>query len=58
MTQSAVADVVDYFDVDVARDVPLVVGHLPSSDYKYKSGKIDLRDPDAMADFVKGMWRP
>ena len=54
MTQSAVADVVEYFDVDVNKDVPLIVAHQPANDYKYKSKKIDIRSREAIQNFVTG----
>jgi thiol-disulfide isomerase/thioredoxin len=55
MTQNAVADVMDYFAIDVDKDVPLIAAHQPSSDFKYKSKRLDLTDSAAMLDFVSGV---
>lgn len=55
MAQSAVADVVEYFDIDVNKDVPMIVAHQPVSDLKYKSKKIDIKSKESMQEFVAGM---
>ena len=41
MVNAGVPDVVEYFSVDVAADLPLVVAHDPSRDFKYKSERLD-----------------
>ncbi len=55
MTQSSVADVVEYFDIDIDRDLPMIAAHQPTNDGKYKSGKISLTNPKDMKDFVSGV---
>ena len=55
MAQSAVADVVEYFDIDVNKDIPMIVAHQPVSDLKYKSKKIDIKNKESIQEFVAGM---
>jgi thiol-disulfide isomerase/thioredoxin len=55
MTQNAVADVLDYFAIDSERDVPLIAAHQPASDFKFKSGRLDLTDSTVMDAFVSGV---
>ena len=55
MAQSAVADVVEYFDIDVNKDIPMIVAHQPVSDLKYKSKKIDIKNKELIQEFVAGM---
>jgi len=55
LTQSGVADVVEYFDVDMMKDLPLITAHLPVGDYKYKSKRISLLDEEDMLSFVTGV---
>jgi len=55
MTQP-VSDVLDYFEVDMQKDWPMVVAHQPSNDYKYKStAGIDITSGDALLEFVLGV---
>lgn len=55
MTQP-VSDVLDYFEVDMQKDWPMVVAHQPSNDYKYKStAGIDITGGDALLEFVLGV---
>ena len=55
MAQSAVADVVEYFDIDVNKDIPMIVAHQPVSDLKYKSKKIDIKNKELIQEFVAGI---
>lgn len=55
MTQNSVADVVEYFSIDVDKDVPIIAAHQPSTDSKYKSKRLDLTKLEAMQDFVAGV---
>lgn len=50
-----VSDVVDYFDIKVERDLPLIAAHQPSNDFKFKSAQLDLNDRNAMEQFVTGV---
>ncbi|RYH12563.1 hypothetical protein EON65_37945 [archaeon] len=55
MTQSDVADVVEYFNVDTSKDLPMIAAHQPASDSKYKSKKLDIHDKQQLQDFVVGV---
>lgn len=55
MTQSSVADVVEYFNIDVNKDVPLIAAHQPSNDSKFKSKKIDVTNRMELLEFVTGV---
>jgi thiol-disulfide isomerase/thioredoxin len=37
MVKNAVPDVLDYFSVDVSKDLPMIVAHDPTRDHKFKS---------------------
>ncbi|KAJ1430041.1 hypothetical protein B484DRAFT_449113 [Ochromonadaceae sp. CCMP2298] len=50
-----VADVLEYFDVDITRNAPIIAAHQPGSDFKYKSRGMDLEDPNTMLEFVAGV---
>lgn len=56
MVNAAVPDVVEYFHVDVAADLPLVVAHDPLRDHKFKSERLDLHTlGQPLEDFVAGV---
>lgn len=55
LTHAGVADVVEYFDVDMDSEVPVIAGHMPSGDTKYKSSIISLNSKQDMMDFVQGV---
>ena len=59
MENAAVPDVVEYFQVDVAADLPLVVAHDPLRDHKFKSGRLALSGKGdghkALEEFVAGV---
>lgn len=55
MTQNTVADVTDYFDIKLPKDLPLIAAHHPISDKKFKSSKLDLSDLSVLQDFVTGV---
>lgn len=55
LTHAGVADVVEYFDIDMDSDVPIIAGHIPAGDTKYKSSTISLSSPQDMMDFVQGV---
>lgn len=56
MVEGAVPDVVDYFSVDLAADLPLIVAHDPLQDFKYKSRRFtDPADITAQQEFVAGV---
>lgn len=55
LTQSGVADVVEYFEVDFSKDLPMVAAHMPIGDYKYKSKPVSFDDKTDMLSFVKGV---
>lgn len=55
MTQSSVADVVEYFDIDVERDLPMIAAHQPTTDGKFKSPIINLQSSQDMEKFVAGV---
>mmetsp|Transcript_27075 Transcript_27075/g.45348 ORF Transcript_27075/g.45348 Transcript_27075/m.45348 type:complete len:673 (+) Transcript_27075:61-2079(+) len=51
-----VADVLDYFGIDLERDTPIIAAHQPMKDYKYKSPRnMQLQDPNALLEFVAGV---
>ena len=52
MADSAVADVVTFFEVDVKTDLPLIVAHSPSADNKFKSKKLDFSDANGLEDVL------
>lgn len=56
MVEGSVPDVVDYFSVDLSTDLPLIVAHDPSQDFKYKSQKLsDPTDATLQQEFVAGV---
>ena len=56
MVEGSVPDVVDYFSVDLSTDLPLIVAHDPSQDFKYKSQKLaDPTDLIMQQEFVAGV---
>lgn len=55
MTQTDVADVIEYFNIDANSDLPMIAAHQPSSDSKYKSKKLDITDKQQLQDFVMGV---
>ena len=55
MIQSEVADVIDYFGINIATESPLIVAHNPEFDYKYKSGKLQSFDVDIIGAYVSGV---
>ena len=56
MVEGSVPDVVDYFSVDLSMDLPLIVAHDPSQDFKYKSQKLaDPTDLIMQQEFVAGV---
>lgn len=55
MSLPPVADVLEYFDIDEHRDLPMIAAHLPSSDSKFKSSKIDIHSDDDLYEFVEGV---
>jgi hypothetical protein len=57
MVGADVPDVLEYFSVDVTRDLPLVVAHDPFKDAKYKSGSSggDMLSLEDMHTFVMGV---
>lgn len=55
LVQDVVADVVEYFNIDVDNDLPLIVAHDPSHDYKYKSARLMKLDTNTFQDFVAGV---
>lgn len=50
-----VADIVDYFDVNLAADVPLIVAHHPLKDHKYKSSSKIGTDYQTLEAYVAGV---
>lgn len=56
MTQP-VSDVLDYFEIDMDKDCPMIAAHQPINDYKYKSNKnINLKNSHtSLLDFVTGV---
>lgn len=51
-----IADVVDYFEVDLATETPCIVAHHPSQDSRFKSRPFKLeRAIQQMADYVEGV---
>lgn len=55
MTQP-VADVLDYFSINLDRDVPMIAAHQPTSDSRYKSArKLDVADRSSLLEFVAGV---
>ena len=55
MVNDAVADVVEYFNIDVNSDLPIIVAHEPSNDRKYKSKTFKILDKESLQDFVTGV---
>jgi len=55
LVQDVVADVVEYFNIDVENDLPLIVAHDPSHDYKYKSERLTSFNTKTFQDFVAGV---
>eukprot|EP01041_Mallomonas_annulata_P005217 gene5217-10441_t len=55
MIGDTVPDVLEYFDVTVSTDIPLIVAHNPTKDYKYKSSKKIPLTVDSFHTFVNGV---
>eukprot|EP01039_Chlorochromonas_danica_P001573 gene1573-1718_t len=55
MTESSVADVIEYFGIDTEKDLPMIAAHQPTSDSKFKSKRIDVRNAEEMQEFVVGV---
>jgi thiol-disulfide isomerase/thioredoxin len=55
MVGNAVPDVTQYFNVDPDITVPLIIGHEPSKDAKYRSNANTAMTTDALQDFVTGV---
>lgn len=51
----AVADVVEYFDINLSKDIPMIAAHQPSNDHKFKSSRIDMSDLTTLENFVSGV---
>lgn len=50
-----VADVLEYFNIDPARDSPMIAAHQPTSDFKYKSDTLQSLEPNVLLQFVAGV---
>lgn len=50
-----VADVMEYFRIDAANDLPVLVAHNPVYDHKFKSDRLDSLDAKTMGGFVAGV---
>lgn len=56
MIQSSVADVLEFFKINSDSDLPLIVGHAPTTESRYKSNKlINVKDPDELSSFINGV---
>lgn len=55
MTESSVADVIEYFGIDTEKDLPMIAAHQPTSDSKFKSKRIDISNAEEMQEFVVGV---
>jgi thiol-disulfide isomerase/thioredoxin len=58
MVGGAVTDVLEYFAVDGAADLPLIVAHDPANDHKFKSkrlGEAAVTDLAVLQEFVAGV---
>ena len=54
MTQS-VADVLEYFEINLDKDIPMIAAHQPTNDYRFKSKLLDIHDRDSLLEFVAGV---
>lgn len=55
-TNTPIADVVDYFDVNLDTEAPLVAAHNPTVDGRYKSPRMNLaRDIHRLQEYVEGV---
>lgn len=51
-----VADVLEYFSIDLDRDIPIIAAHQPVNDFRYKSQRFNsIEDRDDMLEFVAGV---
>lgn len=55
MVDEGVADVIDFFGIDLKLDLPVIVAHDPVRDYKYKSQRLTEVSSDEMKEFVAGV---
>lgn len=51
----AVADVLEYFDIDATKDAPLIAAHNPTMDVKYKSPQLTSLEFISLQRFVAGV---
>lgn len=55
MTQTSVADVVEYFGIDIDHDLPMIAAHQPTTDSKFKSSVLSLDDGEMIEEFIEGV---
>lgn len=55
-SSNPITDIVAYFDVDLANDIPCIVAHNPSQDGRYKSQRLRLHSgSQEVAEYVNGV---
>lgn len=55
MVENAVPDVSEFFGVNVDTETPMIVGHEPGKDARFKSSRLPLLDVEHLQDFVAGV---
>jgi hypothetical protein len=47
-----VPDIIEYFNIDLKSDLPIIVAHDPSIDFKYRSEKLNKLTSETLGEFV------